>query len=170
VRQRVASRTPYFWTEPPSWFNIACIETRVATIMRWSHSLGFILALPLLYATQAHSAPPACAPDIIGPWTGQVLDGGRIKELRTQFSTRSGKLTGAYHVEDADGGYDGTLSDFTPSGPCAGEFLWHDRHGTGVVHVEFRPDRDRFDGSWGDNTPLEDHIFTGRRYRPAPIS
>jgi hypothetical protein len=151
------------------WFNISWVELQVATIMRRSRYLGFVIAL-LVYAGAAHGAPPACAPDIVGPWTGQVLDGGRIKELLTRFSTRTGSLTGTYHVEDADGGYDGTLTDFSPSGPCAGEFLWHDRHGTGVVHVEFRPDRDRFDGVWGDNMPLEDHIFTGRRYRPVPTS
>jgi hypothetical protein len=137
--------------------------------MRWSRSLVCILAL-LLSAAAAHAGPPACAPDIVGPWTGQVVDEGRIKELRTQFSTRSGALTGTYHVGGADGGYDGTLDDFTPSGPCAGQFLWHDRHGTGVVRVDFRPDRDRFDGEWGDDEPLKDHIFTGRRYRPTPIS
>jgi len=130
---------------------------------------GLVLTL-LVFVVSAHAAPPACAPEIVGPWTGNVLDAGQIKELRTQFSTRTGELTGSYHVEDVDGGYDGTLTDFTLSGPCAGSFLWHDRHGTGVVRVNFRPDRDRFDGEWGEDTPLEHHIFTGRRYRPVPIS
>ena len=137
--------------------------------MRWSRALGLIFTL-LIWATAARAAPPACAPDIVGPWTGKVLDEGLIKQLRADFSTRSGALTGTYHVEDANGGYDGTLTDFTPSGPCAGQFLWHDRHGTGVVRVEFHPERDRFDGNWGDDAPLNDHIFTGRRYRPVPIS
>lgn len=142
--------------------------------MRWSRSLGsrrqgFALAL-LLYAVAAHAGPPACAPDIVGPWTGHVLDEGRIKELRTRFSILTGALTGTYHVEDAAGGYDGTLTDFIPSAPCAGRFLWHDRHGTGVVRVEFHPDHDRFDGYWGDDVPLMDHIFTGHRSRPVPIS
>ena len=98
------------------------------------------------------------------------MDAGQIKELHTQFSIRTGKLTGTYHVDDADGGYDGTLTDFTKSGACSGQFLWHDRNGTGMVRIEFRPDRDRFDGEWGDDTPLKDHIFTGRRYRPVPVS
>jgi hypothetical protein len=137
--------------------------------MPWVRNLGFVAVL-LLHAGVAYAGPPACAQDIVGPWTGQVLDAGQIKELRTQFSTRSGALTGAYHVEDADGGYDGTLTDFTPSGPCAGRFLWHDRNGMGVVTVEFRPDRDRFDGEWGEDAPLQGHIFTGRRYRPVPVS
>jgi hypothetical protein len=116
------------------------------------------------------AAPPACAPEIVGPWIGKVLDEGRIKELRSRFSVHTGSLTGTYHVEDETGGYDGTLTDFIPSGPCEGQFLWHDRHGTGVVRVDFRPDRDRFDGDWGDEIPLPDHIFTGRRYRPVPVS
>jgi hypothetical protein len=137
--------------------------------MRWSRGLGCVIAL-LSFALAAHAGPLACAPEIVGPWTGQVLDAGRIKELRTQFSTRSDGLNGTYHVEDADGGYDGTLTDFTSSGACAGQFLWHDRHGTGVVRIEFRPDRDRFDGQWGEEVPFGDHIFTGRRYRPAPVS
>jgi len=137
--------------------------------MSWTRRLSFVLAL-LVHAAVAHAGPPACASDIVGPWAGHVMDAGRIKELRTQFSTRSGLLTGTYHVEDVDGGYDGTLTDFTASGPCAGQFLWHDRHGTGVVRVEFRPDRDRFDGEWGGDVPLKDHIFTGRRSRPVPLS
>jgi hypothetical protein len=146
------------------------VEPRIANIMRWSRSLGCIVALLLLCAVSAQAGPPACAPDVVGPWAGQVLDAGRIKQLHTQFTTRSGALTGTYHVEDADGGYDGTLTDFTPSGPCAGRFLWHDRHGTGVVQVEFVPERDRFDGEWGEEVPLKDHIFTGRRSHPVPLS
>jgi hypothetical protein len=134
--------------------------------MRWTWGLVLVLAI----SAGAHAAPPACAPDIVGPWLGKVLDEGRIKELRSQFSVGSGALTGTYHVEGVDGGYDGTLTDFTPSGACAGQFLWHDRHGAGVVWVDFRPDRDRFDGEWGDDIPLPDHIFTGRRYRPVPVS
>jgi hypothetical protein len=118
----------------------------------------------------AFAGSPACAPEIVGHWTGRVLDGGRIKQLGTQFSVQSGELVGTYRVEDADGGYAGTLTDFTPSGPCAGQFLWHDRNGTGVVQVDFRPDHDRFDGIWGDGEPLPQQIFTGRRYRPVPVS
>jgi hypothetical protein len=137
--------------------------------MRWSVGLGLVFSM-VLGAAVARADPPACAPDIVGPWTGKVLDAGQIKELHTQFSTRSGALIGTYHVEDEDGGYDGTLTDFTPSGPCAGRFIWHDRNGDGVVRVEFRPDRDRFDGEWGDEAPLLGHIFTGRRYRPVPVS
>jgi hypothetical protein len=142
--------------------------------MRWSRLPGLILVLALgamvLGGTQAQAAPPSCAPEIVGSWTGKVLDNGQIKDLHTDFSTSTGELTGTYHVDDAEGGYDGTLTDFTRLGPCAGSFLWHDRNGTGVVQVEFRPDRDRFDGEWGEDTPLMGHIFTGRRYRPVPIS
>jgi hypothetical protein len=135
----------------------------------WSLSLGFGFAVLVALAT-AHAAPPACAPEIVGPWAGKVLDGGQIKDLSTQFSTQSGELTGSYHVEDSDGGYDGTLTDFSRLGPCAGSFLWHDRNGSGVVRVEFLPDHDRFEGLWGLGAPLTGHIFTGHRYRPAPIS
>lgn len=137
--------------------------------MRWILHLVCVLVVAL-YGMGARAAPPACAPDIVGSWTGKVMDAGRIKQLHTEFATRSGMLTGTYRVEDADGGYDGTLTDFMPSGPCAGQFLWHDRNGTGVVRIEFRPDRDRFDGEWGDDAPLQNQIFDGRRYRPVPVS
>jgi hypothetical protein len=137
--------------------------------MRWSLAVGFVVAL-LPYATIAYAGSPSCAPAIVGHWTGQVLDGGRIKTLGTQFSLQSGELTGTYQVEDTDGGYVGTLTDFTPSGVCAGQFLWHDRNGTGVVQVNFRPERDRFEGVWGDDGPLPGQIFTGYRYRPEPVS
>ena len=138
--------------------------------MRWRCILGLFLALASLGPWMAHAAPPACAPDIVGPWSGKVLDNGEVKELHTRFSTRSGELTGTYNVEDPEGGYDGTLTDFTASGVCSGWFLWHDRNGTGVVRVDFRPDRDRFDGEWGQEVPLQGHIFTGRRYVPVPVS
>jgi hypothetical protein len=157
------------WTPSLLSCNISVIDFRIASAMRWSRALGYMIAV-LPYAAAAYAGSPACAPDIVGPWTGQVLDGGQIKQLGTQFALRSGELTGTYHVEDADGGYTGTLTDFTPSGACAGQFLWHDRNGTGVVQVDFRPDRDRFDGFWGDEAPLLGQIFTGYRYRPAPVS
>lgn len=159
----------YVWTRSALWFNIPVIEFRVASVMRWFRALAYIIAT-LSYAAAAYAGSPACAPDIVGQWSGQVLDGGQIKQLGTQFALRSGELTGTYHVEDADGGYTGTLTDFTPSGACAGQFLWHDRNGTGVVQVDFRPDRDRFDGFWGDDEPLLGQIFTGYRYRPEPVS
>jgi hypothetical protein len=140
--------------------------------MRWFHSIRrpYILGFFLVVAVGAHAAPPACAPEIVGSWTGQVLDEGRMKELHTDFSTRTGALTGTYHVEDTAGGYDGTLTDFMSSGPCSGRFLWHDHNGTGVVRVEFRPERDRFDGEWGDASPFPGHIFTGMRFRRVPVS
>ena len=131
--------------------------------------LAFVLSLPVLAPAQG-APPPACAPEIVGPWSGKVWDQGRIKELDTRFSTSGGQLTGTYHVQDEDGGYDGTLTGFEPSGACAGTFRWHDRHGDGVVWVEFRPDRDRFDGEWGVERPLPDRLFNGRRFRPAPTS
>ena len=134
-------------------------------VIQW---LG-LLATAAAFAS-AQAAPPACAPDIVGPWSGKVLDAGVIKGLETRFSTGSGELTGSYHVEDPDGGYDGTLTDFVASGPCAGSFLWHDRNGIGVVRVEFRPERDRFDGLWGIDQPDPEHIFTGFRFRRVPVS
>ena len=134
-------------------------------------SLVFLFFLGFLPATPAWSTPPpACAPEIVGPWSGKVWDQGRLKDLDTTFSVKSGELTGIYRVHDDEGGYEGTLTDFTPSGPCAGLFHWHDRHGDGVVSVVFRPDRDRFDGEWGTVAPLENYVFNGRRFRPAPTS
>ncbi|MSP01600.1 MAG: carboxymuconolactone decarboxylase family protein [Acetobacteraceae bacterium] len=140
--------------------------------MRWPPTAMRLLpALTLfLWVATANAGPPVCSPDIVGSWTGVVWDAGQLKELRTQFSTGTGELTGAYHVEDDAGGYDGTLTDFVPSGFCAGTFHWHDRHGDGVVWVDFRPDRDRFDGEWGTGAPLRGYIFTGRRFRPVPVS
>lgn len=132
----------------------------------------FIATLPilLLWAAAAAAAPPACSPAIVGPWSGVVWDAGEIKDLATRFSTASGELTGIYHVDGKDGGYDGVLTDFSASGPCAGTFRWRDRHGEGVVRVDFRPDNDRFDGEWGTGAPIPGYIFTGRRSRPVPLS
>ena len=140
--------------------------------MRWPALRACLFPLLLLMAwpAPAHAAPPACAPAIVGPWSGKVWDAGLLKDLRTLFAVAAGQLTGTYQVEDDSGGYDGTLTDFVPSGPCAGTFRWSDRHGEGVVWVDFRPDRDRFDGAWGTDAPLPGYIFNGRRVRPIPLS
>ena len=133
--------------------------------MRW-----FLIALVLAAPPVARAAPPACAPEIVGGWTGRVWDQGRLKDLFTDFSTETGELTGTYRVQEAAAAYDGTLTDFTPSGPCAGSFLWHDRFGTGIVQIDFRPERDRFDGVWGEWAPAAGNIFNGFRFRPVPSS
>jgi hypothetical protein len=157
------------WTRPSSLFYIGAMDRLIAGVTRLSYVVSFLVTLAVCPAV-SWAAPPSCAPDIVGSWTGQVADAGRIKELATRFSTGSNQLTGTYHVEDEDGGYDGTLTDFVETGPCEGHFLWHDRNGTGGVWVNFRPGYDRFDGLWGIDAPLKDHIFTGRRYRPVPVS
>jgi hypothetical protein len=167
--QPAAAVSAHVWTGSALWFTLLPAEFRVASVMRWFRAFCTIVAA-LPYAAVACAGAPACAPEIVGPWTGHVLDGGRIKQLGTQFVLQSGELTGTYHVDDADGGFSGTLTDFTPSGACTGQFLWHDRNGTGVVRVDFRPDRGRFEGLWGDDAPLTDHIFTGYRYLPVPVS
>jgi hypothetical protein len=133
--------------------------------MRWMVTLTV-----LVWTAAASAAPLACMRDIAGPWSGLVFDEGRLKDLHTNFSIAGGDLTGRYHVDDEDGGYDGQLTDFTATGPCAGTFIWHDRNGAGVVHVDFRPERDRFDGEWGGDRPLPGYIFTGRRVRRVPVS
>ena len=118
----------------------------------------------------AMAGAPSCAPDIAGPWTGKIWDRGQIKVLHTDFTVRNGELTGVYEVEDDEGGYKGTLTDFAVSGDCAGSFFWHDRDGTGVVRVDFRPMKDRFDGEWGNDRPRDGMFFNGRRVRPPSVS
>jgi len=119
-------------------------------------------------------AGPALAEDwwqsVLGPYQGPVMNGGKLQQLDTEFFTdAAGNLVGRYHVED-EPPFDGELTDFRQEGPLAGSFTWHDRFGEGSVHVEFDPDRGRFTGSWGEDTPQPDLIFNGYRLRPSPGS
>ena len=138
--------------------------------MRWFVLRLVVVVWSIAGSPAAWAAVPGCAPDLVGPWSGKVWDAGVLKALRTRFSVASGVLTGTYRVEDGPDVYDGTLTDFVASGACAGTFRWRDRHGEGVVWVDFRPDQDRFDGEWGDTAPMTGYIFNGRRFRPVPIS
>lgn len=128
----------------------------------------------LVFLTAVHgglaASPDGCAGNILGAWQGPVLDGGHIRRLATEFMLRDGDLIGRYHVDDDAGGYDGTLTDFSSRGGCSGWFVWHDRYGSGIVLILFRPEAGRFDGQWGNPVPDPNNIFDGRRIQPVPSS
>ena len=50
---------------------------------RWSYHLPWLLLGLVLWtsAATAYAEPPACAPDVVGPWTGEVLDAGQVLVL-----------------------------------------------------------------------------------------
>jgi len=112
----------------------------------------------------------ACLADAVGPWRGPVLNGSGIEDMVTTFSLGAdGRLVGRYHIEDAVP-FDGTLNDFRETGPCAGDFHWHDFDGSGTVHIQFQPEQGRFLGRWGLDWPGPGHVFNGYRNRPPPVS
>jgi hypothetical protein len=99
-----------------------------------------------------------------------VLNRQGIEEMVTSFSVGAdGRLVGNYHVEDGVP-LDGTLTDFRQTGPCASEFRWHDRDGSGTVHIRFQPELGRFLGRWGLDRPAAGNVFNGYRIRPSAVS
>ena len=111
-----------------------------------------LILLPLIAGvivpTRQALALSACYADAVGTWRGPVLNGSGVEDMITTFSLGAdGRLVGRYHIEDAVP-FDGTLSNFRETGPCAGDFRWHDLDGSGTVHIQFQPEQGRFLGRW----------------------
>ena len=97
-----------------------------------------------------------------------MWNGIGLEKMETTFKLGpDGGLAGIYHVYDLVP-FDGTLTDFRQTGHCAADFDWHDRYGTGTVHIHFEPNRGRFLGRWGDDAPLPQLLFNG--YRVVPLT
>ncbi len=126
------------------------------------HRLLLLLAL-ICTAPAWAGSPRGCEGDITGLWDGHVMDGGMLARLKSMFALNGGELTGAYHIDNLSGSYDGTLTDFSPLGPCSGVFVWHDKYGSGMVEIIFMPRIGRFDGRWGAPVPEINRIFDGLR-------
>jgi hypothetical protein len=112
----------------------------------------------------------ACLADSAGAWRGPVWNGAGLQTMDTTFQVGSdGALIGRYHIHDFVP-FDGTLTELRRTGDCEADFVWHDRDGTGVVHIRFEPQLGRFLGRWGTNQPLPGLEFNGYRTGPPPIS
>lgn len=133
-------------------------------------ALMVLMPLAITVAPARHAlALSACLSDAIGTWRGPVLNGPGLEDMTTIFFLGSdGNLVGTYHIEDAVP-FDGTLTDFRAAGDCAGDFRWHDRNGSGTVHIRFQPELGRFVGRWGVDRPVQDNVFNGNR-RLSPTS
>jgi hypothetical protein len=66
--------------------------------------------------------------------------------------------------------FDGTLTEFRLTGTCEADFTWHDRDGTGTVHIRFEPELGRFIGHWGGVDPVAKLVFDGYRFGPNVVS
>jgi hypothetical protein len=122
--------------------------------------------------TPAHHAVAidACYSDAVGEWRGPVLNGLGIEDMTTSFALGTdGMLIGRYRIEDTVP-LDGTLTDFRETGPCAGDFRWSDRDGSGTVHISFQPENGRFLGRWGSDRPMPGNVFNGYRRRAPAVS
>ena len=142
--------------------------------MTAARSRRLMILLPLIASAivPSRQAPAlsACYADAVGAWRGPVLNGSGIEDMVTTFSLGAdGRLVGRYHIEDAVP-FDGTLTDFRETGPCAGYFHWRDRDGSGTVHIQFQPQQGRFLGRWGTDRPGGGHVFNGYRDRQPPVS
>ena len=127
-------------------------------------------ALLLVSLASPALALEGCFAESIGPWRGPVLNGPGLQTMDAEFEIDAqGRLAGRYHVHDAVP-FDGTLTDFQQTGPCEADLSWHDRYGSGVVHIRFEPGQGRFLGYWGGDQPNPALIFDGFRIRPPAVS
>jgi hypothetical protein len=121
------------------------------------------------------AAPPAlaleaCFSQSIGSWRGPVWNRLGLQNMDSDFEIApDGTLLGHYRIHDAVA-FDGTLTDFRQTGACEADFVWHDRDGSGVVHIRFEPELGRFIGTWGDTAPNPALVFNGYRFRPDVVS
>ncbi len=133
--------------------------------------LACIVSFSVLFA----AAPPALALDAcftasVGPWRGPVWNGIGLQTMETEFHAGpDGTLVGHYRIHDAVP-FDGKLTGFRQTGNCEAEFTWHDRDGTGTVHIRFAPELGRFTGQWGGTAPVPQLVFDGYRFGPALVS
>jgi len=131
--------------------------------------LLLLIAGVIVPARQA-LALSACYADALGTWRGPVLNGLGVEDMITTFYLGAyGRLVGRYHIEDAVP-FDGTLNDFRETGPCEGDFRWHDLDGSGTVDIQFQSVLGRFLGRWGLDLRGRGHVFNGYRNRPPPVS
>ncbi len=129
-----------------------------------------ISVLALLSAAPPALALDACFAASVGPWRGPVWNGFGIQTMETEFHAGSdGMLVGHYRIHDAVS-FDGTLTGFRLTGTCEADFTWHDRDGTGTVHIRFEPELGRFIGHWGGADPLAKLVFDGYRFGPNVVS
>ncbi len=121
------------------------------------------------------AAPPALALDAcftasVGAWRGPVWNVSGLQTMDSEFEAApDGTLIGHYRIHDTVA-FDGTLNEFRQTGPCEADFAWHDRDGTGVVHIRFEPALGRFIGSWGRTIPVPALVFNGYRLGPPAVS
>jgi len=129
---------------------------RPAKLPTGSHLLILLpLIAGVIVPTRQALALSACYADAVGTWRGPVLNGSGVEDMITTFSLGAdGRLVGRYHIEDAVP-FDGTLSNYRETGPCAGDFRWHDLDGSGsgTVHIQFQPEQGRFLGRWRTDQP-----------------
>lgn len=102
---------------------------------------------------------------IRGTYDGVVVDAGQFVQQITHFSAgKDGRPVARYVVQHPDGmSYPGTFEDAHLVGPRTVTFKWTDRHGEGVVMIEFTPDGASFDGNWGDDQVAAANVIRGTR-------
>ncbi len=124
----------------------------------------------LLSVASPALALDGCFSASAGSWRGPVWNGIGLQTMETEFRAGpDGTLVGRYRIHDAVP-FDGTLTDFHQTGSCEADFTWHDRDGTGIVHIRFEPELGRFIGEWGSKSPQASLVFNGYRFGPDLVS
>ena len=127
-------------------------------------------AVLLVSLASPAAALEGCFAESTGGWRGPVLNGPGLQTMDAEFQIDTqDRLVGRYHVHDVVP-FDGALTDFQQTGACEADFFWHDRYGSGVVHIRFEPEKGRFLGYWGRDQPNPALIFDGFRIRPPAVS
>lgn len=122
-------------------------------------SLPFITVLVILPGlANASSATPE------GRYCGKLFSAGEIVAAETTFEFgQGGSISGHYEFRDGNVVTDGWLEEADRTAERTHLLVWHDRYGQGQLTVTFNRDFESFDGYWGTNAPVPDHIWMGER-------
>ena len=86
---------------------------------------------------------------LAGTYQGEVYNGVDLDAVVTTFTIEpSGRLTGAYTVDEENGAYSGSLSNIIFEDPHTITMEWTDKFGEGYAIMEFAQDFKSFAGEW----------------------
>lgn len=96
----------------------------------------------------ASALPAAAQLNILGIYTGTILDGGAEVPVETSFSQKGDVLAGKYVIDGTQGRYTGRISDVDLADTGAYTMVWTDQYGQGTATLTFAPDGSSFRGKW----------------------
>jgi len=99
-----------------------------------------------------------------GRYCGKLFSSGEIVAAESTFEFgQGGRITGYYEFRDGDVVTDGWLEEASAETGRTHLLTWHDRYGQGRLTVTFDRDFESFNGYWGADASVPNHVWMGAR-------